>query len=95
MEAVFRVLPASVIVYMLVSCGGVLRLFNDRLKYDVMAPVTCTSVVLTLFLFGTVNQLYADVCVVATLGIGIYVTAFITTSERDDKARNQLSDRKL
>ena len=77
MEEFFRVLPISIIVYLLMSSGGVLRLFADQLRYEMMVPVTSTSVVLTLFLFGTVNQLKIGVSIVAILCISIYLIAFI------------------
>ena len=77
MKQVLIELPISVTVYLLMSVGGVLRLFNKQLNYAVMVPVTSTSVVLMLFLFGTLDQLNLGVYFVTTLCLGIYLMAFI------------------
>ena len=77
MRQILLEIPISMVIFLLISTGSVLKVFNNTLRYEVLTPITCMTIIFLLFLFGIVNYLMLGLFFVIALSIGIYFFAFL------------------
>lgn len=77
MEQILAQIPVQIVLFLLISTGGVLCCFNENMRYEVMVPITCTAIVSVLFLFGIVGLLRMGVYFLTALCAGIYIVSFV------------------
>lgn len=66
-----------VIFFALISSGSVLCAAVWNRKYEEIVPITCSCIVMILFLFGIIGVLETGVIFICILGVGLYVFAMI------------------
>lgn len=66
----------SILLFLaIISTGGILGASKYKKKYEELLPITCSAVVLILFIFGLLGQLKIGVIFIILLSIAIHVFA--------------------
>ncbi len=68
----------SVVLFLIISSGGVFCAANGRKRYEELLPISCSAIVIILFLCGLIKKLELGVYLIVCVSVLLYIAAVIT-----------------
>lgn len=71
-----------IIVFLMISSGGVLCAANGKKRYEELLPISCSTIVMLLFLCGIIRQLELGIYLIIGISVLVYIISILLIVKR-------------